>query len=106
MLPQLRHFWDTFRTELANENPYTASIGGMRLRLAELQESDDEARKLRATEELQEGWTDIDGVLHHQGLSFVPEIIRTELISRHHDDPLAGHFGIDKTRELIGRKYY
>ena len=78
----------------------------MRLRLAELQESDDEARKLRATEELQEGWTDIDGVLHHQGLPFVPEIIRTELISRHHDDPLAGHFGIDKTRELIGRKYY
>ena len=106
VLPQLRHFWDTFRTELADENPYTASIGGMRLRLAELQESDDEARKLRATEELQEGWTDIDGVLHHQGLPFVPEIIRTELISRHHDDPLAGHFGIDKTRELIGRKYY
>ena len=78
----------------------------MRLRLAELQESDEEARKLRATEELQEGWTDIDGVLHYQGLSFVPEVIRTELISRHHDDPLAGHFGINKTRELIGRKYY
>ena len=28
------------------------------------------------------------------------------MISRHHDDPLVGHFGIDKTRELIGRKYY
>ena len=106
MLPQLRHFWDTFRIELADENPYTASIGGMRLRLAELQESDEEAQKLRATEELQEGWTDIDGVLHHQGLPFVPKIIRTKLIGRHHDDPLAGHFGIDKTRELIGRKYY
>ena len=106
VLPHLRQFWETFRTELADEEPYKASIGGMRLRLAELQESDDEARKLRATEELQEGWTDIDGVLHHQGLPFVPEIIRTELISRHHDDPLAGHFGIDKTRELIGRKYY
>ncbi len=36
----------------------------------------------------------------------MPEIVRTELISRHHDDPLAGHFGIDKTRELIVRKYY
>ena len=78
----------------------------MRLRLAELQESDDEAQKLRATEELQEGWTDIDGVLHHQGLPFVTEIIQTELISRHHDDLLAGHFGINKTRELIGWKYY
>ena len=27
-------------------------------------------------------------------------------ISCHHNDPLTGHFGIDKTRELIGRKYY
>ena len=45
-------------------------------------------------------------MLHYQGLLYVPEIIRTELISRHHDDPLAGHFGIKKTRELIARKYY
>ena len=45
-------------------------------------------------------------MLHYQGLPYVPEIIRTELISRHHDDPLAGHFGIVKTHELIARKYY
>lgn len=25
-------------------------------------------------------------------------------ISQHHDNPLAGHFGIEKTRELIARK--
>ncbi len=36
----------------------------------------------------------------------MPKIVRTKLISRHHDDPLAGHFGIDKTRELIAQKYY
>ena len=77
----------------------------MRLRLQELQESDSQAQKVRA-EGLQESWEDIEGVLHHQGLPFVPETIRTELISRHHDDPLAGHFGIKKTRELIARKYY
>ena len=77
----------------------------MRLRLQELQESDSQAQKVRA-EGLQESWEDIEGVLHHQGLPFVPETIRTELISRHHDDPLAGHFGIEKTRELIARKYY
>ena len=105
VLPQLRQFWDTFRNELTNENPYKVSIGGMRLRLAELQESDAEAQRIRA-EGLKEGWEVVDEVLHHQGLPFVPEIIRTELISRHHDDPLAGHFGIEKTRELIGRKYY
>ena len=45
-------------------------------------------------------------MLHYQGLPYLPEIIRTEIISRHHDDPLAGHFGIEKTRELVARKYY
>ena len=37
VLPQLRHFWDGLRRELASEGPYKASIGGMRLRLQELQ---------------------------------------------------------------------
>ena len=36
----------------------------------------------------------------------MPEIIETELISRHHDDPLAGHFGIEKTCELVAQRYY
>ncbi len=36
----------------------------------------------------------------------MPEIVKTKLISRHHDDPLASHFRIDKTQELITRKYY
>ena len=107
VLPQLRHFWDGLQRELASENPYTASIIGMRLRLHELQAEDEQARKLKANQQLgQQGWDNIDGVLHHQGLPYVPEIIRTELISRYHDDPLAGHFGIEKTRELIARKYY
>ena len=106
MLPQLRHFWDTFLTKLADENLYKARIGGMRLRLPEPQESDDEVQRIRATRELQDGYKEVDGVLHHQGLPFILEIIQTELISRHHNDPLAGHFGINKTRELIGRKYY
>ena len=41
-----------------------------------------------------------------QSLSYVPKVIRLKLISRHHDNPLPGHFGIEKTRELIARKYY
>ena len=47
----------------------------------------------------------MEGVLQYQGLPYVPEIICSEVISCHHNDPLAGHFGIDKTRELVGRKY-
>ena len=35
-LPQLRQFWSTFRSELANKGLYQASIGSMRLRLQEL----------------------------------------------------------------------
>ena len=40
------------------------------------------------------------------GASLCPRNHRSEVISRHHDDLLAGYFGIDKTRELVGRKYY
>ena len=36
ILPQLRQFWDGLRGELASETTYTASIGGMRLRLHKL----------------------------------------------------------------------
>ena len=45
-------------------------------------------------------------MLQYQGLPYVPAIICSEVISYHYNDPLAGHFGIDKTRELVGRKYY
>ena len=45
-------------------------------------------------------------MLQYQGLPYVPEIIHSEVISRQHNDPLAGHFGIDKTRELVSRKHY
>ena len=73
MLPRLRQFWDTFQTKLANKIPYAASIGEMRLKVAELQESDEEARNFRA--ESLNSWEEFNRVLHHQGLPFVPEII-------------------------------
>ena len=76
----------------------------MRLRLAELQESDEESQRIRA--EGLNRYEELDGVLYHKGLPFVPEAIWTEIISRHHDDPLAGHFGINKTKDLVIRKYY
>ncbi len=47
VLPQSRLFWDTLRSELAAEGRYTASIGGMRMRLSELQDDDKKAMKLR-----------------------------------------------------------
>ena len=37
---------------------------------------------------------------------FVSKAIQIELISCHHDNPLAGHFGIKKTCKLLAQKYY
>ena len=45
-------------------------------------------------------------MLQDRGLPYVSEIIRSKVISCHHNDPLVGHFGIDKTRELVDQKYY
>ncbi len=103
VLQQLCQFWDTIQSKLADKGPYTASIGGMRMRLLELQDDDKEAMKLRS-EGLPGACEDIKQVLHYQGLPYVPKVIRSELISRHHDNPLVVHFNIKKTCKLIARK--
>ena len=77
----------------------------MHMRLQKLQETDLEAQEIRATQ-LQKGWEEVDRVLHHQKLSYVPKIVRFKLISKHHNDPVARYFGINKTQELLGQKYY
>ena len=77
----------------------------MKLRLVELHVEDSQARKIKM-EKRGRNWEDSDGILHYQSLLYVHEIIRTELISKHQNDPLVGHFGIEKIRELIARKYY
>ena len=41
VLPQLREFWNSFRSKLSSKGPYTVRIGGMRLRLHELQIKDE-----------------------------------------------------------------
>ena len=101
-LPQLRQFWRTFWLELANRGLYQASSGSMGFSLQELQETDSQAQKLRS----KEGYEEVEGVLHHQGLLFVPGAIQTKLISRHYNDPLAGHYSIKKTYELLVQKYF
>ena len=50
-------------------------------------------------------YQDINTVLHHHSLPFMPEAIWTKLINRHHNDPLDDYFEIDKTQELVARKY-
>lgn len=41
-----------------------------------------------------------------QSLLYILELIRSKLINHHHNNLLAGYFGIDKVQELITKKYY
>ena len=51
-------------------------------------------------------WKVDQGVLWHQERLYVPNRLRNDVIEANHDNPLAGHFGVQKTLELIQRKYY
>ena len=55
VFPQLCQFWDSLQSNIARESPYIANIGGMRLRLSELQENDEEAKLFRGAAGLLEG---------------------------------------------------
>ena len=46
--------------------------------------------------------------MRYKGCVYVPNeaSIRAEILATHHDDPYAGHYGFNRTLELIKRKYY
>ena len=75
------------------------------MRFLELQDNNKEVKKLRS-EELSEGWEDIEEVFHYKYFLYVLKVICSKLISRHYENPLASHFGIKKMQKLIARKYY
>ena len=105
VLLQLHLFWDTIQSELADKSPYTIGIGGLRMRLLKLQDNDKRAKKLRS-KALPEDCKNIKQVLYYQDLPYIPKVIHLELISRYHNNSLAGYFGIEKTWKLIAKKYY
>ena len=56
-----------------------------------------------------EAWTwDNQRLLRYKNMLYVLEetFVREELLRRYYDDPLAGHFDVDKTLKLMTRKYY
>lgn len=81
--------------------PYKSNINGIQLRLTELQANNQQAKAIRAKTVMKEGWQDVNKVLHFESLPYISVIICIELISRYYNNPLAGHFGIKKTKELI-----
>ena len=90
---------------MALESLY-ANVRGMRLQLSELQENDEETKLFKGSASLPKSKKEVEGVVQYRRLPYVPEIIRYKVISRYHNDPLVRHFDIDKTRELVGQKYY
>lgn len=67
-----------------------------------MKETNPDVQKLRT----KDGYEKINKVIYHEGLSLVLEAIQTEIISRQHDDLLAGYFGIKKTCKLVAQTYY
>jgi len=53
-------------------------------------------------------WEDRDGLLYKDDRLYLPrdQALVAEVIKRHHDDPLAAHFGRDKTIALLRRKFW
>jgi hypothetical protein len=47
-----------------------------------------------------------NGLVYLRNLIYIPNYIRTKIIKQHHNDPMHGHIGIEKTAELILRNYY
>jgi hypothetical protein len=46
------------------------------------------------------------GLVYLRNLIYIPDCMRTEIIKRHHDNPMHRYIGIEKTAELILRNYY
>ena len=102
--------------ELA-EGPYEEPQRPLKQVIRELQALDEWVVKFKADTDttagrrrsVHVGWSlDEDDLLRYKGLLYVPNdsALRQELISRCHDDPLIGHFGAEKTLELLRRKYH
>jgi hypothetical protein len=53
-------------------------------------------------------WQQHDGLLYYQMQLYVLAAggAGTEVLCRHHDNPIVGHFGAKHTLELVARKYY
>ena len=73
ILPQLQRFKNIFQTKLANKEFYKNKIGNIRLRLQELQETDNKAQELK--QEKVDGFKKIDDIFHYQSLPYIPEAI-------------------------------
>src|SRR5204863_5910628 len=103
----------TFASMLANLSVFTAE-SSLRQRIMDALSVDsiaDEQRRTpitSTTTTTNSPWSWEDRLLLYKNLIYVPqdESIRLELLQEHHDSALAGHYGVDKTYELLSRNYW
>ncbi|KAK5987247.1 Transposon Tf2-1 polyprotein [Cladobotryum mycophilum] len=104
------------KTAMSQEVVYETKVSQPLLDLvAKAQAKDPETQKrveaeAQALPKRKQGKWDVDpeGLLRYKNLIFIPddEVLRRELLQLYHNDPLAGHFGKDRTLELLQRKFY
>jgi len=66
-------------------------------------------KKELGTDSSQEGYSiGQDGLLYYKNRVVVPsqKSLIQELLYLYHNDQFSGHWGIDKTKELLERKFY
>lgn len=56
--------------------------------------------------QLGKAWSEVEGVFYYDGKPYIPETLRANILERNNDDPLAVHFGVEKTLKHLIRKYY
>lgn len=92
-----------FQSKLDSKGLYWTNIKDMRFELTEFYIDNKQAKKISFVG-LRDGWEDIDGVLQHSSLSYLPEIICPKLSSCYYNDLLKSHFDRKKTKKLIFQK--
>lgn len=98
----------------ASEQAYLAEAGtDLKELVGQLQDEDPETQRRKTAVQSStpgfKGWSiGPEGLLRFKERIYIPagSNLRTTLLSIHHDDPLAGHFGRIRTLELMKRKYH
>jgi len=113
--PEQRVLREEARVAVASEDVYEPELSAPLKTLIVRAQAED-----RATQERKEAlsctpgrskndWSlDPEDTVYWKGRLYVPEqeAIRAELLRLYHDDPLAGHFGVARTKELLKRKFH
>ena len=97
----LKAYWNSIEV-----NANTTPEASLRSRFISALKSDPLSQNYRDNPPNRWSWQ--DGLLLHDNLVYVPhdDALCVELMRTHHDDPLAGHYGVAKTFELLSRNYY